>query len=147
MNWCGGRNGVLLRITYVNGWPHTSLTSDASIGAMSLPVDDCTGWAITGEFGVTGAAGTVYDRGQQETVQVTAASVTSGPGNLTLPAATFGHTSGTMITTLPQSAIWATILFASAQALYPRFHEYDGPQHPGYREQRGKECRGTRRAG
>ena len=117
VNWCGGRNGVLLRITYVNGWPHTSLTSDVAIGATSLPVDDCTGWAITGEFGVTGAAGTVYDSGQQETMQVSAASVTSGPGNLTVPATTFGHKAGTMITTLPQYAIWATILFASAQAL------------------------------
>ena len=97
---------------------HCSLTSDVAIGATSLPVDDCTGWAVTGEFGNTGAAGTVYDSGQQETVHVTAASVTSGPGTLTLSSPlTFGHTSGTMITTLPQSVIWATILFASAQAL------------------------------
>ena len=117
VNWLGGRNGVLLRIQYVNGWPHTSLTSDVAIGATSLPVDDCTGWAITGEFGNTGATGTIYDSGQQETVQVSAASVTSGPGNLTVPAVTFGHKAGTMVTTLPQSVIWATILFASAQAL------------------------------
>ena len=117
VNWCGGRNGVLLRITYVNGWPHTSLTSDVAVGATSLPVDDCTGWAVTGEFGNTGAAGTVYDSGQQETVQVSAATATSGPGNLTVPATTFGHKAGTMITALPQSVIWATILFASAQAL------------------------------
>ena len=27
VNWCNGRNGVLLRVTYINGWPHTSLTS------------------------------------------------------------------------------------------------------------------------
>ena len=117
MNWCGGRNGVLLRISYVNGWPHTSLTSDVAIGATSLPVDDCTGWAVTGEFGNTGAAGTIYDSGQQESIKVSAASVTSGPGNLTVPALTFGHVAGTMVTTLPQSVIWATILFASAQAL------------------------------
>jgi hypothetical protein len=117
VNWGGGRNGVLLRVSYINGWPHCSLTSDVAIGATSLPVDDCTGWAITGEFGVTGAAGTIYDSGQQETVQVSAASATSGPGNLTVPALTFGHKAGTMITTLPQSVIWATILFASAQAL------------------------------
>ena len=75
VNWCGGRNGVLLRISYINGWPHTSLTSDVAIGATSLPVDDCTGWAITGEFGNTGAAGTIYDSGQQETLQVSAASM------------------------------------------------------------------------
>ena len=117
VNWAGGRNGILLRVQYVNGWPHTSLTSDVAIGATSLPVDDCTGWAITGEFGVTGAAGIIYDSGQQETVQVSAATATSGPGNLTVPATTFGHKAGTMVTTLPQSVIWATILFASAQAL------------------------------
>jgi len=117
VNWCGGRNGVLLRIQYINGWPHTSITEDVAAGAMSLPVDDCTGWAVTGEFGNTGATGTVYDSGQQETVQVSAASTTSGPGNLTVPALTFGHKAGTMVTTLPQSVIWATILFASAQAL------------------------------
>ena len=118
VNWAGGRNGVLLRITYVNGWPHTSFTSSVAAGALTLPVDDCTGWAITGEFGVTGAAGIVYDSGQQETAQVTAASATSGPGTLTLASPlTSGHAAGVMLTTLPQSAIWATILFASAQAL------------------------------
>lgn len=117
VNWGGGRNGILLRVQYLNGWPHTSLTSDVAIGATSLPVDDCTGWAITGEFGVTGAAGIIYDSGQQETVQVSAASVTSGPGNLTVPATTFGHKAGTMVTTLPQSVIQATILFSAAQAL------------------------------
>jgi hypothetical protein len=117
VTWGGGRNGVLLRVQYLNGWPHTSLTADVAIGATSLPVDDCTGWAITGEFGNVGAAGTIYDSGQQETIQVSAASVPSGPGNLTVPALTFGHVAGTMVTTLPQSVIWATILFASAQAL------------------------------
>ena len=118
VNWGGGRNGVLLRISYVNGWPHTSLTANAAIGAMTITVDDCTGWAITGEFGVTGAAGTIYDSGQQETVQVTAASVTSGPGTLSLSSAlTFAHAAGVMVTTLPQSVIQATILFSAAQAL------------------------------
>ena len=36
VNWGGGRNGVLLRISYINGWPHTSLTADAAIGAMTI---------------------------------------------------------------------------------------------------------------
>ena len=118
VGWGGGRNGVLLRISYINGWPHCSTTAAAALGATSLPVDDCTGWAITSEFGVTGATGTIYDSGQQETVQVTAASATAGPGNLTLSSGlTFGHAAGVMVTTLPQSVIWATILFASAQAL------------------------------
>jgi hypothetical protein len=118
VNWCGGRNGVLVRVQYVNGWPHTSITSSVAAGAMTIPVDDCTGWAITGEFGATGAAGTIYDSGQEESIQVTAASATSGPGSLALATAlTFGHGDGTMVTTLPRTVIWATILFASAQAL------------------------------
>ena len=85
------------------------------------------GWAITGEFGVTGAAGTIYDSGQQETVQATAASTTSGPGTLSLSSAlTFGHATGTMVTTLPQSVIQATILFSAAHALsaVPRARQF-----------------------
>ena len=147
VNWCGGRNGVLLRITYVNGWPHTSLTSDVSIGATSLPVDDCTGWAVTGEFGVTGAAGIVDDSGQQETVQVSAASVTSGPGNLTVP----GHHVRAQGRDDDHHPAAVRDLGDDPVRLstgpHPRFHEYDGSQHPGHRVQRGEECPGTRRAG
>jgi hypothetical protein len=32
-----------------------------------------------------GATGTIYDSGQQETIQASAASVTAGPGNITVP--------------------------------------------------------------
>ncbi len=118
IGWCNGRNGFAVRVTYVNGWPHTSLTAAVTAGATSLPVDDCTGWAITGEFGQVGAAGIIYDSGNQETVQVTAASVTSGPGNLTLASAlSADHQSGVMVTTLPQSVIDAVILYSAAQAL------------------------------
>ena len=120
VNWGNGRNGVLLRVTYINGWPHTSLTAAASpvgSGTQTIAVDDCTGWAITGEFGQQGAAGIIYDSGQQETVQVTAASATSGPGTLTLASPlTFTHQSGVMVTTLPQSVIEAMICFSVAEA-------------------------------
>ena len=115
---------------------------------MTLPVDDCTGWAITSEFGVTGAAGTVYDTGQQETMQVTAASATSGPGTLTLASAlTFGHGNGTMVTTLPQSRDLGDDPVRERAGPHPRVHIHNGPQHPRHRVQRGEECRGTRRAG
>lgn len=116
--WCNGRNGFAVKVGYVNGWPHTSLTGPVTAGATSLPVDDCTGWAITGEFGQAGAAGLVYDSGFQETVQVTAASVPAGPGTLTLSSPLLNsHQAGVMVTTLPQSVIDATILFSVAQAL------------------------------
>jgi hypothetical protein len=51
-------------------------------------------------------------------VQVTAASVTSGPGTLTLSSAlNFTHASGVIVTSLPQSVIDAMILFSAAEAL------------------------------
>ena len=118
VNWCNGRNGFAARVSYVNGWPHTSLTQAAAAGASTLAVDDCTGWAITSESGFTGAAGTVYESGAQETVQVTAASAASGPGTLTLASPlAYQHAAGVMVTTLPQSVIDAVILFSAAQAL------------------------------
>src|SRR5262249_3836008 len=43
--WCLGRNGYRLQVTYINGWPHTSLTADVSAGTSVIPVDDCTAWA------------------------------------------------------------------------------------------------------
>ena len=47
INRCYGRNGWAILVTYLNGWPHTSLTSAVAAGATSLPVNDCTGWGIT----------------------------------------------------------------------------------------------------
>lgn len=121
VSWCNGRNGFVVRVSYVNGWPHTSLTETATpvgSGTQTIAVDDCTGWAITGEFGQVGAAGLVYDLGLQETIQVTEASATSGPGTLTLASPLANtHVAGVMITTLPQSVIDAVILYATAQAL------------------------------
>lgn len=118
VNWCNGRNGVLLRVQYINGWPHTSLTADAQSGIQSISVDDCSGWAITGEFGQVGAAGIVYDSGAQETVQVTAASATAGPGTLTLASPLlYPHSAGVLVSTMPQSVPDAMILFSAAEAL------------------------------
>lgn len=119
LDWRWGRNGYVVRVADVNGWPHCSTTAAVAVGATSIPVDDCTGWAVTGETGTVGSAGVVYDSGSQETVLVSAASVASGPGNLTIPSPgmLYGHPAGVMITALPQSAIDATILFSVAAAL------------------------------
>ena len=46
INWCYGRNGWAIQVTYLNGWPHASLTSAVAAGVTSLPVNDCTGWAM-----------------------------------------------------------------------------------------------------
>jgi len=117
--WNLGRNGYVLQISYVNGWPHTSLTASAAAGATTISVTDTTGWALANYPGtVTGATGTFKDGGQTETVTVTAASVTSGPGTLTLSSALqYPHQNGTILTTLPEAVEQACILFGTAQAL------------------------------
>jgi hypothetical protein len=119
ISWGNGRDGTIIQVAYYNGWPHCGLTAAASAGDTSIQVDDCTGWALTTPFSaVTGAAGTVYDSGQQELAQVTAASVTSGPGTLTLASPlAFSHARSVIVSTLPQSVMWAIILFASGMAL------------------------------
>ena len=119
VNWANGRNGVIIRVQYYNGFPHCGLVTAAAIGDTQLHVDDCTGWAITTPFSdVTGAVGTVLDSGMQEMVQVTASTVTAGPGTLTLASPlVFSHTPGTIVTTLPQSVTWAVTLMASGMAL------------------------------
>ena len=119
VNWAFGRDGYAIEVSYVNGWPHTSLTADVASGASTIAVDDCTGWAITSPVtGYTGATGTVYDAGQQEVIQCTASSVTSGPGTLSLASPLqSSHSAGTMVSTLPQSVVWAAILFCTSQAL------------------------------
>jgi len=119
VNWSFGRNGFAIWVQYLNGWPHCGLTADVASGATSLAVDDCTAWAITSPLtGYTGATGTVYDAGQQEVVQVTAASATSGPGTLTLASPLqSSHAAGTIVSSLPPNVGWATIMFCISQAL------------------------------
>jgi hypothetical protein len=119
LSWAFGRLGYIAQVQYINGWPHAGIRSAAEAGATMLQVDDCTGWGITAPFtGVTGATGTVYDSGSQEAVQVTAASAAAGPGVLTLASPLlFPHASGVFVSTLPQSVVWACILFGTAQAL------------------------------
>lgn len=115
VGWWFGRESNLIEVTYINGWPHGALSADAAALASTIHVDDITGWS--------GASGTIYDSGSQEAVYVSSVTpdttgAISGPGTLTLsvPLA-FAHSAGTMITTLPGSALQAAILFATAQAL------------------------------
>ncbi len=119
INRCLGRNGWAIEVSYVNGYPHCSLTSAVAAGDATIPVNDCTGWAITNYYGTyTGATGRVVDSGQQEAIHVTAASVTAGPGTLTLSSPLgYPHQAGTLVTTLPASVEQACIYFATAEAL------------------------------
>lgn len=119
ISWALGRRGYAIQVSYQNGWPHCGLTTSASAGDTVITVDDTTGWmtpqAVTGDVGATG---TIVDGGQQEIIQVTAASTTMGPGQLTLANPLgFSHEAGLAVTTIPASIQWAAILFCAAQAL------------------------------
>jgi hypothetical protein len=110
-------------VSYVNGWPHTSLTAAAAAGARTLSVDDVTGFA--------GATAFSYDGAMTETVSVTAVAATSplplpngvgaaqtGPGTITLASPlTHAHAVGTVVSALPANVIWAAALAAAAQVL------------------------------
>lgn len=120
VTWGLGRSGYAVQVTYVNGWPHCSLTSAVLAGASSIAVDDCTGWTTVGPTTADqpGAAGVIYDAGSQEVAQVTAASAAAGPGTLTLAAPLqHPHAAGVLFSSMPASVQWATILFATAEAL------------------------------
>lgn len=115
--WLFGRNAYDVQVTYINGWPHTSLTAPATAGARLITVDDCTGWGPPAGMS-SGATGTLYDEGQQEVVTCVAASATSGPGVLSLAAPlNYAHSYGVLCSTLPGSIQQATIYLAVAQAL------------------------------
>jgi hypothetical protein len=121
ISWWNGRLGYRLKIQYVNGWPHTSLTQAVNQGATTLHTDDCTGWAPSAfdpVGSVLGATGMIYDGLQQEVVQCSAASAQSGPGTLTLLSPlSWPHQNGILVTTMPQSIINATIDTCAAMAL------------------------------
>lgn len=115
LNWAYGRANAELEVTYVNGWPHGSLTADVAAAARSISVDDITGWL--------GCAGTVYSVGTQETILVSGVTpatsgAISGPGTLALSSALGNaHAAGTMVTALPGAVMQAAILFSVGQAL------------------------------
>ena len=119
INKAYGRNGWAIEVSYLNGWPHCSLTAACAAGDTTIQVNDTTGWAITNYYGTaTGATGRVVDSGQQEAVHVTSASVTAGPGTLTLSSAlNYPHQAGVLVTTMPASIEQACIYFATAEAL------------------------------
>ena len=119
INWTLGRNGWAIEVTYINGWPHASLTAACAAGDTTISVNDTTGWALSNYYGTfTGATGRVVDSGQQEAVHVTASSTTAGPGTLTLSSAlNYPHQAGTLVTTMPASVEQACIYFAAAEAL------------------------------
>lgn len=117
VTWLFGRYNVDVQVTYINGWPHGSLTAPATAGATTISIDDCTGWGPP--TGLTaGAGGIIYDQAAQEAIAVTAASAVSGPGTLTLAhPLQFTHGYGVMVSALPGAVQQACILLAVSQAI------------------------------
>jgi hypothetical protein len=117
--WDLGRKGYVIQVQYVSGWPHASLTAAANVGDNVLQVDDCTGWAVTNDIGITGARGTLYDPGgNQEQLTASASSVTAGPGTLTLSTPVlYAHPVSTLFTTMPATIQWACVLYSASIAL------------------------------
>lgn len=123
ITWNQGRNGLLAMVSYTNGWPHTSLTQPAAAGATVLTVDDVTGWA--------GATSFAYDGANTEAISVQSVSATnplplpngvgtaqSGPGTITLNSPlTYAHAVGVVVSSLPATVLWATVLAAAAEVL------------------------------
>lgn len=115
VTWLFGRLSNVIQVTYLNGWPHASLTAPATAGASTLAIDDITGWL--------GATGNIYGQALQEAVLATAVTpattgAISGPGTLTLSVPlSFTHQTGDIVTALPGSVIQAAILYATIQAL------------------------------
>jgi len=115
VTWAFGRMAYDVQITYINGWPHGSLTADALVGATSLSVDDITGWV--------GASGTLHSSSGQETILVSSVTpattgAVTGPGvlHLTTPLV-YEHVSGTIVTTMTETIQQAVILLCVSQAL------------------------------
>jgi hypothetical protein len=118
-----GRGGQRVQVSYINGWPHTSLTGDAEGGDTTLTVDDVTGWA--------GASGFAYDGAATEQVSVAsvaagaplllpngAGTAQAGPGTITLASPlTWGHATGTVVSALPAVVVEAAVYAAAVQAL------------------------------
>jgi hypothetical protein len=121
--WGAPRNSLRLIVSYVNGWPHTSLAESVDAGATSISVDDVTGW--------TGAQGFAYDGASTEPISVTAVSANSpvelpngigtaqsGPGTLTLASPlSFSHAAGVLTSSLPAGLMQAAILACAIQAM------------------------------
>ena len=133
-SWANGRGTLRLEQAYLSGWAHAGTTGMALAGAMTMHVDDVTGWA--------GASGWIYDGTSTEPVTVTTATadsalvipgivnpvvnslsggaltVQAGPGTVTLTSPlTYGHGAGTVLSALPETALRAAALFCAVQAI------------------------------
>ena len=131
VTWQAGRNGFLLQVTTVSGYPTAGIDEAADAGAASVHVDDVTGWWDP-DRGL-GAAGVILDPPWREEVRVASmtpdtAGAISGPGTLGLTAPLqFPHTplvgsavgpdQRVLLTAMPAGLRQAALYFALSIAL------------------------------
>ena len=120
INRCAGRNGWAIQVTYVNGWPHCSLSAARPRRGDNPPrerLHRVGGRATTTGRSRAPPAGS-WTPGSGKPVHVTAATATAGPGTLTLSSPlNYPHQAGTLVTTMPAQCRAACILFCTAEAL------------------------------
>lgn len=110
VDWAMGREGYVVQIDYVNGWPNAILTGGPyAPGNTSLQVDDVTGCA--------GEVLTIVDGAATEIVTCSATSGASGAGTLTTSPVQYAHQAGVIITALPSVVQQAAIYYAADIAL------------------------------
>ena len=85
VDWRNGRNGYVVQVTTISGFPVAGIDVAAHAGDLSVHVDDITGWWN----GTAGARGTIFDPPYREMATVAGvtpdvAGAISGPGTLTL---------------------------------------------------------------
>lgn len=95
---------VFVRYSYVNGWPNTTLASDAVGGSSTCSVKDATGI-------YAGTQLTLYDKGETEDVVV--AALVGNALTLATPLQS-DHLAGCAISALPYAVKEATALIAVA---------------------------------
>jgi hypothetical protein len=93
VDWANGRNGYLIQITTISGFPVAGIDVAANAGDHFIHVDDITGWWN----GTAGARGIIYDSPYREEAVVAGATpdvtgAITGPGTLLLTQAlSFNH--------------------------------------------------------
>jgi len=103
---------LLVRYTYVNGWPNTLLAAPAAAGATSVTVGDTTGTYPADPASGRQATRLVLDTGSlEETVTVTG---TPTGGNVPVSALGSAHQAGVRCSALPPVVKQAAILLTSA---------------------------------
>ncbi|MDE2100386.1 MAG: hypothetical protein KGL39_24250 [Patescibacteria group bacterium] len=122
VDWSLDREGYVLQVAYLNGYPHCGLTAPSTTTSSTLTVDDITGWTA-------GTTGTIYDPSISggsgtETFAVASTSPASATGNgptagtVTLTAnPAYAHATGTIVSALPPTVMRAGIYLASDIAM------------------------------